>query len=60
MKSPIFIKDIIKDKKLLKSLKVSSPEDEAQKREEHYYAQISELIEQHPIPSGWPHGRKRN
>jgi hypothetical protein len=50
----IYIKDIIKDKNLLINLKLTSPEDEARKREEHYYAQISELIEQYPITSGHP------
>jgi hypothetical protein len=54
MSKPIYVKDIIKDKNILKNIKLHSPEEEVQKREDHYFAQLGELIEQHPITSGHP------
>lgn len=50
--SPIYIRDIIKDRSILEKLKLSSPDEESQKREDYYFAQLSELIEQYPIISG--------
>jgi hypothetical protein len=49
MSEPIYVKDIIKDKNLLKSIELHSPEKEFQKRQDHYFAQLGELIEQQPI-----------
>lgn len=57
MEKPIYIKDIIKDKNLFKKLKLKSIDEEAQKREDAYFAALGEEIEQYPIVS--PHFIKR-